>query len=87
MKSIYKYLLSLAVSATILPACRDEANQVVEQGVAKKHSRTLQVSTPDEAGGARAMLVANQGTKDFYVHRVLGIRCKSFVSKVCISWT
>lgn len=78
MKSIYKYLLSLAVSATILPACRDEANQVVEQGVAKKHSRTLQVSTPDEAGGARAMLVANQGTKDFYVHWSAGDKVQIF---------
>ena len=78
MKSIYKYLLSLAVSATILPACRDEANQVVEQGVAKKHSRTLQVSTPDEAGGARAMLVANQGTKDFYVHWSTGDKVQIF---------
>ena len=78
MKSIYKYLLSLAVSAAILPACRDEANQVVEQGVAKKHSRTLQVSTPDEAGGARAMLVANQGTKDFYVHWSAGDKVQIF---------
>ena len=78
MKSIYKYLLCLAVSATILPACRDEANQVVEQGVAKKHSRTLQVSTPDEAGGARAMLVANQGTKDFYVHWSAGDKVQIF---------
>ncbi len=78
MKSIYKYLLSLAVSATILPACQDEANQVVEQGVAKKHSRTLQVSTPDEAGGARAMLVANQGTKDFYVHWSAGDKVQIF---------
>ena len=78
MKLIYKYLLSLAVSATILPACRDEANQVVEQGVAKKHSRTLQVSTPDEAGGARAMLVANQGTKDFYVHWSAGDKVQIF---------
>ena len=78
MKSIYKYLLSLAVSVTILPACRDEANQVVEQGVAKKHSRTLQVSTPDEAGGARAMLVANQGTKDFYVHWSAGDKVQIF---------
>ena len=78
MKSIYKYLLSLAVSAAILPACRDEANQVVEQGVAKKHSRTLQVSTPDEAGGARAMLVANQGTKDFYVHWSSGDKVQIF---------
>ena len=78
MKSIYKYLLSLVVSATILPACRDEANQVVEQGVAKKHSRTLQVSTPDEAGGARAMLVANQGTKDFYVHWSAGDKVQIF---------
>ena len=78
MKSIYKYLLSLAVSATILPACRDEANQVVEQGVAKKHSRTLQVSTPDEAGGARAMLVANQETKDFYVHWSAGDKVQIF---------
>ena len=78
MKSIYKYLLSLAVSATILPACRDEANQVIEQGVAKKHSRTLQVSTPDEAGGARAMLVANQGTKDFYVHWSAGDKVQIF---------
>ena len=78
MKSIYKYLLILAVSATILPACRDEANQVVEQGVAKKHSRTLQVSTPDEAGGARAMLVANQGTKDFYVHWSAGDKVQIF---------
>ena len=78
MKSIYKYLLSLAVSAAILPACRDEANQVVEQGVGKKHSRTLQVSTPDEAGGARAMLVANQGTKDFYVHWSAGDKVQIF---------
>ena len=78
MKLIYKYLLSLAVSATILPACRDEANQVVEQGVAKKHSRTLKVSTPDEAGGARAMLVANQGTKDFYVHWSAGDKVQIF---------
>ena len=78
MKSIYKYLLSLAVSATILPACRDEANQVVEQGIGKKHSRTLQVSTPDEAGGARAMLVANQGTKDFYVHWSAGDKVQIF---------
>ena len=78
MKSIYKYLLSLAVSAAILPACRDEANQVVEQGVGKKHSRTLKVSTPDEAGGARAMLVANQGTKDFYVHWSAGDKVQIF---------
>ena len=78
MKLIYKYLLSLAVSATILPACRDEANQVVEQGIGKKHSRTLQVSTPDEAGGARAMLVANQGTKDFYVHWSAGDKVQIF---------
>lgn len=78
MKSIYKYLLSLAVSATILPACRDEANQVVEQGIDKKHSRTLQVLTPDEAGGTRAMLVANQGTKDFYVHWSAGDKVQIF---------